>query len=509
MEICRGEFFVPAVTGRARRIGRRRGPQEHDSAMIEPEGSLSLSQTLAKLPPQWHQDLLGAIQRKVRASQRKIVVLDDDPTGTQTVHDIAVLTSWSVAKLEAELKKGEPVFYILTNSRSLVEADAVALNRQIGANLQQAADRANVEIEWISRSDSTLRGHFPAEIRAMVASMRSTDMSCLIIPFFLEGGRLTIDNIHFVAQGDRLVPAARTPFAQDAAFGYRNSDLRRWVEEKTGGQVPYNQVAAVSLDDIRRGGPKSVRERLAALAPGSFCVVNAVSYRDLEVFVSGLLEAQDRGHRFVYRSAASFVRVRAGIAPRGLLARDELEMAGDHGALYVVGSHVPQTTAQLETLLEKTSVDHLEVNVAELLDDTRRQHAIGHISLQANRLLRSGRDTVLFTSRAFVRSDSGRDSLDIGRRVSDSLVAIIRRITCRPRYLVAKGGITSSDVATRGLNVRRARVSGQILPGVPVWELDPESRYPGLAYIVFPGNVGAQDALAQIHEMLKAQTNTK
>jgi uncharacterized protein YgbK (DUF1537 family) len=63
--------------------------------------------------------------------------------------------------------------------------------------------------------------------------------------------------------------------------------------------------------------------------------------------------------------------------------------------------------------------------------------------------------------------------------------------------LIAKGGITSSDVATQALNVSRAVVMGQLLPGVPVWQLGAESRYPGLAYVVFPGNVGRSKSLLE------------
>jgi len=88
--------------------------------------------------------------------------------------------------------------------------------------------------------------------------------------------------------------------------------------------------------------------------------------------------------------------------------------------------------------------------------------------------------------------------LDIGRRVSDALIAIVQGLAVTPRYLIAKGGITSSDTATHGLGVRRAVVLGQAIPGVPVWQLGAESKYPGLGYVVFPGNVGADTALADL-----------
>jgi uncharacterized protein YgbK (DUF1537 family) len=62
--------------------------------------------------------------------------------------------------------------------------------------------------------------------------------------------------------------------------------------------------------------------------------------------------------------------------------------------------------------------------------------------------------------------------------------------------LIAKGGITSSDIATKSLKVKLAMVAGSILPGVPVWKLGEESLFPGMHYVIFPGNVGGDDALS-------------
>ena len=103
---------------------------------------------------------------------------------------------------------------------------------------------------------------------------------------------------------------------------------------------------------------------------------------------------------------------------------------------------------------------------------------------------------MVFTSRLLITGKDAVSSLDIGNQVSHGLIEIVRKITQKPRYILAKGGITSSDVATRALGVRKARILGQVLPGVPVWKLGREARYPDLAYIVFPGNVGGPEALA-------------
>jgi uncharacterized protein YgbK (DUF1537 family) len=319
----------------------------------------------------------------------------------------------------------------------------------------------------------------------------------MIIPAFFDGGRYTIDDIHYVADGDRLLPAGTTEFARDAAFGYHASNLRHWVVEKSHGRTDPSAVTSLTIEDIRRGGPGRVAERLRQIPAGGVCVVNAASHRDLAVVVGGLLEAEAAGRRFMYRTAASFVPLRAGLASRPLLNGADLHLPSLGGGLVVVGSYVPKTSGQLAALLARPDVRRVEVSVAALLSDHGR-HEIDAAVRMAEEALQSGHDIVIYTSRELVAGADAASSLAIGRRVSAGLSAVVRAITTQPRYLIAKGGITSSDVATKGLDVMRAMVLGQVLPGVPVWQLGPESRHPGMVYIVFPGNVGGPEALAEI-----------
>ncbi len=467
---------------------------------------MNRQEMLDRLPPEWATDLLPEIRKQIRTSRRKVVVLDDDPTGTQTVYDIPVLTEWSVETLCAELESELPAFYVLTNSRSLSCAEAATLNATIGHNLLEARRRSGREFVVVSRSDSTLRGHFPGEVEALAQALQHEFDAWLIIPFFLEGGRYTIHDIHYVADGERLVPAGETEFAQDVVFGYRSSNLRHWVEEKTKGAVRADDVASISIDDLRLGGPNRVFEKLSSLRRGSMCVVNAASMRDLQVFVLGLLHAEAQGKRFLYRTAASFVQVRAGLAPRPLLQHTEFDLTAGNGGLIVVGSHVPRTTAQVNALLAGSDVCSLEVPVQALLDDGQLQQEVKRLAQQTDQRLQADCNVLLYTSRTLVTGETAERSLDIGRRISEGLVSIVRAIATRPRFLVAKGGITSSDVAAYGLGVRRAMVIGQILPGVPVWRLGSESRFPGLTYVVFPGNVGDAESLLKVVQILSVRS---
>jgi uncharacterized protein YgbK (DUF1537 family) len=459
----------------------------------------------SSLPPEWCEDLSIEIREQVAKTKTKVVILDDDPTGTQTVHDIPVLTTWGIEELKSELIGSKPAFFILTNSRGLVTEEAISLSAQIAENLKVASEETGVKISIISRSDSTLRGHFPGEVDEMARVMKDSSLPYLICPYFLEGGRFTINDTHYVEEKGTLIPAAMTPFANDASFGFNHSDLKKWVEEKTNGAVAYNQVYSVSIDDIRLGGPEKVAAVLGSVPDSSACIINAVSYRDMEVVVAGLLKAQSKGKRFLYRTAASYVRVRVGISSaKGLLPREKL--ASDHptGGLFIVGSYVPKTTAQINALLENTDILPVKISVDHLLDPDKKKDTLTKNIAKMNSALNQGLDTLVYTSRKLVKGDDPDASLKIGQIVSDCLVKIVKALEHEPRYLVAKGGITSSDVATLGLNVKRAIVSGQALPGVPVWKLGDESKYPGMSYVIFPGNVGEDNALAKIKLKLES-----
>jgi len=460
---------------------------------------IQTKKTLAGLPDEWPDGLLRLqIKTQIESDGRKIVVLDDDPTGTQTVHGLPVLTQWSVESLRAELLNDFPAFYILTNSRSLPLSEAYAVNAQIGRNLIEAARAANRRFVIVSRSDSTLRGHFPGEMDSLQDALGIQFDGWLLIPFFQEGGRMTIGNIHYIRRGRWLVPVGESEFARDSAFGYTSSDLRLWVEEKTAGRISAADVISISIDTLRKKGPQAVIRRLMEVSEGMVVAVNAANYRDLEVFTLGLIAAEAQGKIFLYRTAASFVQVRTGLKPRDLLTPQELHLPTSGGGLVVVGSHVPQTTKQLDRLLGRSLMQNEEVNVAALINKNRRTSEIDRIARIVNEILKHNANIAIYTSRQALAGQTSETSLKISRIISEGLIEIVKQIEVAPRYMITKGGITSSDVATRGLKVHRALVIGQIVPGVPVWRLGDESRFPGLAFIVFPGNVGDDDALLEV-----------
>ncbi|MEZ5039705.1 MAG: four-carbon acid sugar kinase family protein [Saprospiraceae bacterium] len=460
------------------------------------ETTLNAQHTFDQLPPIWPTSLLAEIRAIHKQSGKRLVILDDDPTGTQTVHGVPLLTEWSVKSLRNELKQSN-VFFVLTNSRSLPEEEAVALALEIGQNLLQAAELAGVTYTVLSRSDSTLRGHFPAEVDALCQGMGRTYDATIMVPYFKAGGRYTLNNIHYVQQGEQLVPASQTEFADDKAFPFTHSFLPKYVEEKTKGRIKSDQVYGLSLQTIREGGPPAVKAALVQIPKGAVIIINAADDRDIEVAVKGIYLAQASGKAYIYRTAASFVRVLAGIEERPLLHAQNMATPTSNGGILFVGSHIQKSTAQLRKALAIPNVFPVEIDVEKLLNEEWRASTIAQNLSQITAALESGQHVVAFTSRKLIASPSASTSLAISRVISNSMCEMVRRLKVQPRFLIAKGGITSNDIATKGLQVKRALIAGQLQPGVPVWILGAESKFPGMHYVVYPGNVGSENGLAE------------
>ncbi|MFN2418534.1 MAG: four-carbon acid sugar kinase family protein [Candidatus Limnocylindria bacterium] len=447
-------------------------------------------------PPPWPSDLLPELARL--AAARPAVILDDDPTGTQTLRDVPVLSAWDVDAIAGHLDGR--VLFLSTNSRSLDEAAASAITGTAATDAMEASRRTGRAISIVSRSDSTLRGHFPAETMAVAAAIGRPDARVLLAPFFGEGGRLTVDDVHLLERDGHRQPVSDTEFARDAVFGYRSSNLHDWVAERyaaSGRAAP--PVIGLSLEQIRSVGPQAVERALRSLPAGGVAIANAEVDRDIEVTALGALRAEIAGLPLVARTAASYVRARAGRAPAPSLRADELGAGGV--GLGVVGSHVETTTRQLDHLLAASDPSRLvphELPLDPILaGGPASDRAIREAAEVVEGALATGRTGLISTERA--RREVG---LDGGRRISNALVAVVEAVRTRPGWVIGKGGITSSDLASRALGMREARVAGQLLPGVPVWIGSEGSRWPGMPLVVFPGNVGDADALTRTVALL-------
>jgi uncharacterized protein YgbK (DUF1537 family) len=468
------------------------------------------AEALAGLPaPRADGAVLRAAVRALRAADGTLLgVLDDDPTGSQAVHGVQVVTAPDEAACAAALASPAAACFVLTNTRSLDERSAASLTAAAARSLMAVARRRGTRVQLISRSDSTLRGHVVAEVGALQDARRAAAGAAfdavLLIPAFLEAGRLTAGDVHWARTGAGLVPVGETEFARDAAFGYAASDLRDFLAEKSRGAIGREDVASISLADIRAGGPARVAGRLAGLRDGQWAVVNATEYSDLEAVACAVHLAERSGQRLLLRTGPSFVRAMTGAEPAAPLRGAQLWPGGrrpGHG-LVVVGSHVGRTSRQLAVLRARADLAAVELSVPAVLGGRPDTAA------QAARQVRAGlrrSDVLLYTSRALAAGDSPEGSLAIARAVSAAVAATVAlALPARPAWVVAKGGITSHDVAVHGLGLRRAEVAGQLFPGlISVFRpLDAAPEAAGLPFVVFAGNVGDDETLARVVAIL-------
>jgi uncharacterized protein YgbK (DUF1537 family) len=463
-------------------------------------------------PPRSDGAALRASVRAMRATDGLLLgVLDDDPTGSQAVHDVQVVTVLEESPYDAALGGPAATCFVLTNTRSVDEPSAFQLNMRAARGLMAVARRRGRRIQLISRSDSTLRGHVMAEVASLQAVRREVVGSgfdaVLLVPAFLEAGRLTAADTHWARTGAGLVAVGETEFARDPAFGYAASNLRDFVAEKAGGAIRRSAVRSISLADIRVGGPSRVRDVLARLQDGTWVVVNATEYSDLETVACGVLQAERAGKSFLFRAGPSFVRALAGIEPKAPLRGKELwpvDRPGQHG-LIVVGSHVGHTSRQVAVLRARGATTDIELDVPAIITGA------GDVVPAAARRVADalGRsDVLLYTSRAFVAATSAAEHLAIGRRVSAALSCIVREaLAARPAWILAKGGIISHDVALHGLGIRRAEVTGQLFPGmISVFRsIDAAPGAHGVPFVVFAGNVGDDATLARAVAILNGE----
>jgi uncharacterized protein YgbK (DUF1537 family) len=453
----------------------------------------------------------AAVAASVAASDRVLVVLDDDPTGTQSVSNVPVLTRWEEEDFRWAFRhmvgtKPAPAVYVLTNTRSLEPIEAAARNREIVTNALAAAVQTGTTLGFVSRSDSTLRGHYPLEPDVIAATLKEaagqrTD-GVVIVPAFPDAGRITVGGVHYMRNGRTLTPVAETEFAKDASFGYRNSELARYVEEKSSGRFKAADVTVLDLNIIR-GGADLIAGAIAGATDSKPIVVDVVTENDLRALALGLAQAESGGKKLLYRVGPPFVRARIGQEERAPLSGDEA-FAGTspatHGGLIVVGSHVDLTTRQLKVLIDRQgSARIVEIQVEALLDETLASDHVGAVVSAVVTALADG-DVVVHTSRLLVKTDDTAESLRIARTVSAAVVDVVSRtLKARPpRFVIAKGGITSSDVAAHGLEIRHAIVRGPMLPGiVSLWEpVDGPAK--GIPFIVFAGNVGDDESLFDV-----------
>jgi uncharacterized protein YgbK (DUF1537 family) len=353
----------------------------------------------------------------------------------------------------------------------------------------------------VSRSDSTLRGHYPIETDAIAEELGDFDAHFLV-PAFFEGGRFTKASVHYLMVNGVPTPVHETEFAKDSVFSYSYSYLPDYVEEKTKGQIPAAKVERFLLGDIRSG----LRQRLSRLHDNQCGVVDAENQADLNQFAADILAIAATGKRFLFRSGASLLTALAKLPSQPIPAEEMSKYMRSHKAgVAIVGSHVKKTTEQLENLLKAPNTVPVEIDVSRLLTDTASQSEILKLEAlaQIEQAHAIGKTSVVFTSRKELEFADISTRLAFGQSVSALLMAIVQELPTDIGFLISKGGITSNDVVSTGLNLPTARLLGQILAGCSVVRTpEDHPRFPDLPVVLFPGNVGDANALATVYTRL-------
>ena len=467
--------------------------------------------TAAELADAWPAQVdlasaLAALARQSDTPARCIFVVDDDPTGVQSLPDAEILTAWESDLLEQVWEAQRDLLYILANTRALPETQAIAVCREIVERVRTLAEQHRVTLCPISRSDSTLRGHYPAELGPFEELFSQLPDGQILAPAYPEAGRIVLGARHFVFDHvrERFVPVTETDFSRDPTFSFRSADLPQWIEEKSHGSMAASDAVTISLSELRNGGAPGVARRLQTVANNAPVVADAIDYGDLLILAAGSRLAERQGKRFVYRTAAPFVRAMLGLRP------DDKDDSGVRirnlgPGLVLVGSYVKLTTAQLRLAQALPTVESIELPVAELLEPDTAQRAVEKICTRVDFELCQGKTALVFTSRELLSQTDKLKHLQIGERISSALVSIPGKLKRLPKWILAKGGITSHEVLTTGLGAKRARVVGHPATGVSLLKLGIDSHAQGLYYVVFPGNVGGPSTLAEVIDRLRGQ----
>jgi uncharacterized protein YgbK (DUF1537 family) len=431
------------------------------------------------------------------SEQPKIIVLDDDPTGSQTVHSCLLLTQWDVPTLVTALLDPVDIFFVLTNTRALTASEAAARTTEVCENLKLAITQAGVtNFLLVSRSDSTLRGHYPIETDAIAATLGDFDAHFLL-PAFFEGGRFTKDSIHYLVVDGVPTPVHETEFAKDSVFAYSHSFLPDYVQEKTQGKIASGAVERFTLADVRSGS----LDRLLTLTGNRCGVVDGENQQDFDIFAGDLVAAAKQGKRFLFRSAASILTSLANLGPQPIKDMHGMVRNQKPGVV-IVGSHVRKTTAQLQELLKVDGIAGVEIMVDRLLTASP-ELLISEALAQVHSIFASGKTAVVYTSRKELQFPDAQTRLDFGVKVSGTLMAIVQQLPIDIGFLISKGGITSNDVLSDGLHLPMVRLLGQILAGCSVVQTAADHpRFPLLPVVLFPGNVGDDSALATVYQKL-------
>ncbi len=447
----------------------------------------------------------------------KFVVIDDDPTGSQTVQDCLLLLKWDCSTLVKGFESKSNLFFILANTRSLSENDAKFTIEEICKNIKAviASQVYEDEIIFISRGDSTLRGHNFLEPSALNSCLGPFDAT-FHIPAFIEGKRLTINGSHFVDQ----TPINQTIFARDKIFGYETSNVKNLLFQQSKSQINIEDIQNLLLSDIEILNDEEnniVFKKLKNLNKNKHVIVDVENYSQLNKFAL-VMKKLNKQKKFLFRSAASFIssisekksipKVETFFSNLRIRNKDKSFLPG----LIIIGSYVELSTLQLKNLLEISNCNPIELDVFEFFQITSSENNNKQRNLFKNKFLKvirfsfeKGKTPVLFTSRKFMSLEYS-EQFNFYNSLSCFIAELVADLKYEIGYLISKGGITTNIILSNGLNADYVYLEGQILTGISVvtCKLKNDEKLP---IVTHPGNIGTKDSLLKIWKVFENKIN--
>ncbi len=449
----------------------------------------------------------------------KVIVIDDDPTGSQTVNNCLLLLKWDYSTLIKGFQSKSNLLFILANTRSLSENDAKLRLVEICNAIKKVISKESYKEEFIfvSRGDSTLRGHNFLEPKIMNDCLGPFDAT-FHIPAFIEGKRMTIDGDHFVDN----VPVSQTIFAKDKIFGYKTSNVKKLLFQKCKSQIKFNDIQNLKISELKVLESKDkniVFNKIKNLKENSHVIVDIENYSQLKKFTLSIKKLIKQ-KKFLFRTAASFISSISAVKDNpkepffySLIRRNNREKKFLPG-FYVIGSYVELSTIQLKEFLEISECIPIEFDVFEFLRISKLKSNQDQLVLFKNKLLAQIRSIlkqentpVLFTSRKEVSVGNNDEQVNFYNSLAHFISELVSGLKNEIGYLVSKGGITSNVILSNGFKANYVYLHGQIITGVSLvtFKLENDENLP---IVTFPGNIGNQDSLVKVWRILENKNNS-
>tara|TARA_Y100001968_G_scaffold226919_1_gene209665 strand:+ start:8451 stop:9809 length:1359 start_codon:yes stop_codon:yes gene_type:complete len=448
----------------------------------------------------------------------KIVVLDDDPTGSQTVYGCPLILRWDQKTLSKAIRDQSPLLFILSNTRAMSPELAEDRTREICRALNDAFSYENINIRdvlFISRGDSTLRGHGVIEPDVIAEELGPFD-GTFHVPMFFEGGRTTVHGIHLL----NGTPVHLSNFARDKLFGYNTSYLPAWLQEKSKGRILADEVISIEIEQLNSAlksehGKQKLIDTLLNISNNQSVVVDSQIPPQLSIFAQAIMELIGK-KRFLFRSAASLINAFADLPVNkysindlvSLRVRDKYFQL--QPGLVIVGSHVSLADKQLAVLLGEKNCQGLELPVRKIfrgfdgsIPDLLMSDLENLWVEELTAILESGMTPVLYTSRGEITFSSDKTRIIFGLKLAELMARLVSRISSKLGYIISKGGITTQILLDQGLKLGAVQLKGQILPGLSIVCSAANSGTNGLPVITFPGNLGDKNTLLKSWKLME------